>query len=380
MADAAGLTKDNIGSVVAAQARPSTPEVPAAGTATASLRWFSFTDTSNYFIRIFKSTAEWNTPDANGKRYFIEERDQAVNNVEIPWVRSQVYWTGSDWFACPTDFANETTIVAATGQTASLYCKSVRSQSKNSNRDISGLKVRDIVREIRAYPLTDAAYGSFANWGPAPDQIPQDATWPTGSVLSYRTVNELGGAQYYSSTSKATIPPANDPSSLVNWRNATLAEFVAWNAGDFASGVSASQVHGNNSRVLVTRRDYKKPDGSAAYKRYLVGFESGGQQRARFYECEGDTSVQAPNGKTATGTCQALLTTTYSIAKQGDAKVLSFEAEPTQLNTSSAQTYRLFIERNGVTYNGFKDKPMTNYQLRLNETAAVKLLTSVGLD
>ena len=122
------------------------------------------------------------------------------------------------------------------------------------------------------------------------------------------------------------------------WRSATLAEFIAWNAGDFAPNVSAADVHGNNARVLVGRRDYLKPDGSAAYKRYMVGFESGGEQRARFYECEGDMS-SLPSNRTlfinGVSTCKTILVSNYSIATQADAKVLRFAQEPTQLNVSN---------------------------------------------
>lgn len=387
VATASGLSKDNIGIVAAAQARPKTPDTGAgAAVATSSLRWFTFSDPGNFFLRGFESTAAQNTPDANGKRYYTEFRAQIENGQEIPWVRKQIYWTGSEWFACPSDFVNEQTAVATTGESESLYCKALRSRTSRSERDISGLKIRDIVREVRAYPYQDGAHGSFANWGPKPEQVPADATWPAGSSLSYRTAADLGGGQYYNSADgQALIPPANNPSTtnISLWVTATLQTFIAWNAGDFASNVTAGQVGGNNSHVLVGRRDYKKPDGSAGYKRYMVGFETGGEQRARFYECEGDMST-LPQNRTlfinGISTCKVILVSNYQIATQGDAKVLSFSSEPLQLNTSNSQNYRLFIERGGVTYKGYKDKKAMSYQQRLNQPATEALLKSLGVD
>jgi hypothetical protein len=74
----------------------------------------------------------------------------------------------------------------------------------------------------------------------------------------------------------------------------------------------------------------------------MVGFENGGEQRARFYECEGDMST-LPNNRTlfinGVSTCKTILLSNYSIATQADAKVLRFTQEPTQLNVSNFQNY-----------------------------------------
>lgn len=390
VADASGLTAANAGVVAAAQALTPTPEV-ATPVATTSLRWFSFTNGSNYYIRAFEATAAQNAPNASGKRYYTEIRERMVNGVDVPWVRPQVYWTGSEWFACPTDYASEVSSIGTTGETESLYCNAMRSRAKQSVRDISGLKISDIVAEIRSSPLMDSADGSFADWGPLPSQVSSGATWPSGSTLSYRTVTDLGEAQYYSSASnsRATIPQASDPNNPDSntWHTATLAEFVAWNAGDFSPSVSSAQVNGNNARVLVSRRDYLKPDGSKAYKRYMVGFEAGGEMRARFYECEGNMATLTatpPRNSTLSingvSTCKTILVSNYSISAQGDAKVLRFTAEPTQLNVNNFQNYRLFVERGGIAYVGFRDKQMVSFQQRLNKTAAEALLASVGLN
>ena len=192
VASASGVTAGNVGLIAAMQSQASTPEA-GGPTASTQLRWLSFTDTSNYYIRAFEATAEQNTPDANGKRYFTEFRERVVGGQEQPWTRPQVYWTGSEWFACPTDFVQQVTSLAS-GESESLYCKSLASRARQSVRNIAGLKMRDIVTEIRSAPWQDAADGSFSNWGPRPDQVPAETTFPSGSTLSYRTVTDLGGS------------------------------------------------------------------------------------------------------------------------------------------------------------------------------------------
>ncbi len=393
-----GLSKDNIGAVVAAIGQTSVPDsATETPTDTASLRWFEFTDVNNYYLRAFLATAAQNTTDAGGKRHFTEVRERKINGVAsewgmgaMDWKRSQMYWTGSAWFDCPTDFVHEATPFDSAGESESLYCNSQKSKSKRSDRDIAGLKMIDVVREIRAYPLTESQ-GKFANWGPNP-ALPAiqaalgDSVFPAGSKLRYQTSTDLDNPEYYDRTSagRATIALASDPMNpnTANWRTATLAEFTGWNTGDLAGAVAATDVNGNNARVLLNR-DYVKGDGTAAYKRYMVGFDAA-TLKARFYECEGDMAKRAQtppaNGTlyiNGVSTCAAIFNTTYTISTRGDGKVLRFAAEPTQLGNTG---YRLFVERSGITYTGGQDKLQVNNQQRLNMQAADALLLSLGLN
>jgi len=399
VATESGLSKDNIGLVVAANSQTSVPDnASEAPTDTVSLRWFEFTDVNNYYLRAFSATAAQNTPDADGKRHFTEYRNRKVNGDELEWgeglnnwIRPQIYWTGTEWFDCPTNFVHESSPFNAAGESESLYCKSQKSKAKRYDRDIAGLKIIDVVKEIRAYPLADNQ-GKFSNWGPDP-AVPAiqtalgDTVFPSGAKLRYQTSTDLENPEYYDHTNKgrATIPLASAPTDpdTTTWRTATLAEFIGWNTGDLTGAVAITKVNGNNARVLISARDYVKADGSAAYKRYMVGFDAA-TQKARFYECEGNMASRAstpPQNSTlyvnGVSTCAAILNTTYTIATRGDGKVLRFAAEPTQLGNTS---YRLFVERNGITYVGGQDKLQVNNQQRLNLQAADALGASLGLD
>lgn len=392
-----GLTKDNIGTAVATQTQaPGAGPADEGGVDTVSLRWFSFTNLQNYFLRAFEATAAQNTPDANGKTHFTEVRERQTNGFleewgmgANNWTRPQIYWTGSQWFDCPTTYVHESTPVNAAGESESLYCNAVQSRSKRSNVDISGRSMIDVVREIRAYPGADAAGGAFSAWGPNPD-LPEiqsalgAAVFPAGSVLSRRTVTDVGGAIYYNRTPPARIPSLEQPDNpnFATWRNATLDEFIGWNKGNFANDV---EVHGNNSHVLLNR-DYTDANGAAGYKRYMVAFQPG-TSNARFFQCEGDMLTRRQNPPSNStlfvdgkSTCASILETTYRIETLGGRRVLSFTSEPAQLSEFGAQAYRLFIERQGVTFTGFRDKPQISKQQRLNGPAAEALLGQLGLD
>lgn len=382
VASSSGLTSSNLGTVVAAQMQANAPDAESA-TAIMRLRWFSFTDPQNYYLRGLKATAPDNTPDATGKRYYTDFRERVINGQLQPWVRSLVYWTGNEWFECTADAKQEVTRLE-NGDDESLSCKSQRTSARQVVKDISNQKMRSIVSEIRSAPWQDASEGSFANWGPTPDKIPADAIFPKGSTLSYRALTEQGGSEYYDWTNIALIPSTEWPNSpdINTWRQASLSEFIAWNGGDFAPNISASDVHGNNAHVLVSRRDYQKADGSIGYKRYLVGLENGRMQRVRFYECEGNVSTLPRNSTlfiNGVSTCKNIKESSYTIAAQGNAKVLRFVEEPSLLNVSNSQTYRLFIERAGITYVGYRDKPRISNQQRLNEVAANALFSSLGM-
>ena len=392
LAEASGLNSSNAGPLLASQT-PGNVSEPSTPTDTSSLRWLWFGATNNYYLRVFTATAAQNTPDAQGKLHFSEYRKSIYDGQASPWVRPNIYWTGTEWFDCPNDFVNEITPSSTPGQFDSLYCKSLRSTTKQNVRDISGLSMRSIVKEIQSSPLLDSSEGSFMSWGADPESIPSTAKWPAGSTLAYHNVIDYSADYYSRNTTISFLDPATS-----SWRSASLAEFTSQNAGDFAPNVSLDQLNGNNARALVQGPIYLKTDGSLAYKRYLVGFETGGAQRARFYECEvsgsgesggssGSGVAPAPAPATqvsqktdAAPACTTILESSYSISDQGGAKVLRFKAEPAQLNTSSFPRERIFVERNGVTHVGFKDKPTTSFQQRLNKTATNALLATLGIN
>ena len=92
------------------------------------------------------------------------------------------------------------------------------------------------------------------------------------------------------------------------------------------------------------------------------------------YNLNGARRTLYINGRS---TCKSILESTYSVAPRGTGgQVLQFAQQPFQLSTT---VDHLFVERAGVMYVGYKDKPRTSYQQRLNGTASDTLLNALRI-
>jgi hypothetical protein len=398
----AGLTKDNIGAVVAVNQQAGTAESAADTGAGGTLRWLSFSNLQNYFIRAFESTAEQATVDANGKRHFTEWRESMVNGVlkesgagganDLP--RNQIYWTGAEWFDCPLDFVSEATPWNAQGESESLFCKSFKSRNKRKARDIAGLSMADLVREIRAYPMTDTA-GKFSEWGPDPvvhAATLDGKTFPAGSKLYYFTGTPLVNPDAYG-TAASDIAKVFSP-ALVSGETAACAAFTANTQGTEAATLEEviagapgtpcvytanPAVHGAKNESWgpttvgigdVTVAPFAVPSDwyRNDFKRYRASF--GANHAVTYYEC-----VVRADG-TSVRNCSQIGTGTYSIEAKGDARVLRFANLPAIGRNSD----RILVERAGKVHYGSRDKLTVSNQLRLNLAAADALLAALGLE
>lgn len=378
LANETKLTSSNA-YVIAEQMRqpvvPDTASVP-----TSTLRWLSYQNASNYTFHLINATAEQNTPDSNGTRYFTEIRRTVANGSAQPWSRTMVGWTDAGWLECPTNYVHEVRTVPNTNATETLYCGVTRSRFQQVGENLANKNVRETVAQIRSSGIVETNGYDYSNWGPDPNLIATDATWPEGAMLFTRTVDTLEGGDYF--TGRLSLPPADDPMSTdgSRWRSASLDDFLDWNQGDFAADVTLDTVNGNNSYGVVSQRWYKKSDGSSGYKRYFIGFDKN-QQRVRFYQCEGDTEhPQQP--RTKQGSCKVLLTSTYKIEPLGSSsRVLRFAAQPIQI---SQRVNTTLIERQvsgaPTVFRGEHNKASTGRQLRLNTVATEKLLGLLNIE
>ncbi len=109
---------------------------PAVAGAGANLAWSTYTSASDWYFRYFASTAAQNVPDAKGRA-------------------------------------------------ESLYCGAYQSRSVRAVRDVAGLNIADVVKEIRAYPLA-SMQGAYPEWGPNPALLKAGATFPANSCTTRR--------------------------------------------------------------------------------------------------------------------------------------------------------------------------------------------------
>jgi len=405
----AGLTSDNLGSVVAVSKIAPVGDATDAPAAGAVLRWFSFTDAGNYNLRMFKATAQQNVV-VDGQRQFTEYREQSrASNGNVTfyqqwgeglnnWPRNFIVWTGSTWFDCPTDFVHQATPWSAKGQSDSLYCQAYKGSSKRVASDISGLKMADVVKEIRAYPLLDNA-GRFADWGPDPvvHAAALEATFPAGSLLYYYTATDVANPDGYGITSNDLIVPYNAAVAAGGAAGAECQKVTSTNFAQYQTAASTlEQVVaatpgtpctygvGNNTgetanewwgQSTVNIGDVPDPYANATgyYKSGLkdlrVSFAAGNV--ANYWLCLRRASDSSPRN------CRAAGTGRYSIETLGDARVLRLAGQPA-IAGNLAYT-RILVERGGAVYYGSRSKLAVTHQLRPNGAAASALFAALGM-
>jgi hypothetical protein len=379
------------------QAKQGDPDVPAStATAGASLRWFTYSDAGNWYFRVFESSAQQSVPDANGMRHFTEKRKRAVNGTVETWgstpsfSRNDLYWTGTEWFACPTGFEHPGTPFDSKGESTSNYCGAWKSINRRTARDIAGAKIADIVREIRAYPLRDTE-GKLAAWGPNPDDpLLADLTFPAGSKLWYYSGTDLLNPAAYRPTDLLMVfnsDVANGVASecnkvtSTNFANfqvkpTTLEEMVAATAGKPCVYTPNADTGPRNewwSNSTVSIGIVAGPASTNPYyqsnRSLRIGFGSG--QSVNFYTC----AIRTQGGSIRH--CDAIGTGTYSIETLGDARVMRFANVPAE---AAPLTYsRLFVERGGSVYYGYKTKLRVSNQIRPNLEATDALFAPLGI-
>lgn len=405
---AAGLTGANVAAVVAQAKLPAVPDsstdVPTAG---ASLRWFSYAGAGSYNLRLFKSSAAQSTV-VNGKRQFTEYREQSVaSNGKVTffqqwgeglnnWARNQTVWTGNEWFDCPTDQVHEATVWDAKGKSDSLYCKAFKGSNQRAERDIAGIVMADIVKEIRAYPLADNA-GKFAAWGPDPvaNAAALVGSFPAGSKLYYYTGSDTANPDTYNTTASDLYIPYNTAvaggvaaecnkvtgSNSVQFQAeaATLEAMVAAAVGQpcvFGVGNNTGEAKNEwwgNSTVNIGDVSTPYANTTGFYKVGLKDLRAsfGAGNVVNYWLCLRRASDNSPRN------CSAAGSGSYSIDSVGDARVLRLAGLPAIAGNLSYN--RIMVQRAGKVFYGSRSKLALTHQLRLNGPASQALFDALGM-
>ena len=102
-----------------------------------------------------------------------------------------------------------------------------------------------------------------------------------------------------------------------------------------------------------------------------LAFKGAGANAVTYYTCK----ERFNNGSTRN--CVPIGTGSYSITTLGDARVMTFSNPPPQ---AAALGYnRVFVERGGVVYAGYQNRPNISNTARLNTIAATALMNQLGL-
>lgn len=421
----AGLTSTSIATVVAINNQTSTTDTPTAGF---TLNNLNFTDPANFFARIITFTLAQNTPDANNNARYVERRyrNNAGNLAKWgagsdPWRGADLHWNGSAWVSCPINIENTLSVRDAQGNGNYNYCNNSEiGKYSRATFDIAGKTLASVMADIRAAGYVNLSIGD--NSANTLTTLLGGTTFPTGSSLHYFSVTPMTTAiRYY--------PGSGNPvgvSNVVNQYSPAVsaggdATTQGCNSTEFqnTSGTSSTTLEGMISAMTGTPcsfglpGSFRYPDNSptstdpkytnpdpvneawgnstvsigtigtapvgtgpatdfyTSNTKLRIAFKGTGTNPVTYYACK----ERFNNGSTRN--CTAIGTGSYTIATLGDARVLTLNNLPVQ--TSPLTYTRVFVERDGLVYYGFQNKPGVSNSARLNTAAATALLTQLGL-
>lgn len=406
-----GLTSTDVAIAVALAKLPAEAPVATTPVASFTLDWVNAGDVNNWYTRILTSTAAEATPDANGLTRYRAIRHLRQAGVDTEWVtnnnplrQGDLHWNGTQWAACPLGTIHTSTVRDALGRGSYNYCDSFsQGTTQRVTSDISGKSMDSI------FTLIQRTRTGGIHWGEAPAWFTgvvtaflDDAVFPTGSRLHTQSDSTTATAIAYDvqADNQVTVSPAavvagggagaacqSDDSET---HAVTLETMVERNTGNpciynpngsflgqggvrYFSG-QRNEGWGRTTTSLGTLGN--APVGAAtatAYyngnTRFRVAFASGNV--AKYFAC------QARADNDSARNCNPIGTGSYAIRTLGDARVMEFSGLPAQMAALPSQ--RVFVERGGEVYWGFKEKLGTTQVLRLNGTAGNAALSQLGL-
>ncbi len=352
--------------------------VKPAGTADApgqfvSLRRFAYTDANNYSYTVY--TGDSSALDAAGTYSANEVRATQSGGVDQTFNRNQAYWTGSDWVVCPLQWKVITGVktATATAPQSSTYCAASRSESRPVNEDIAGKTLREMVTQIRGFPLADSVGahtnldGLPVNWGPDPALLPAAAVFPAGAKLTNRSLHvDIGGTDRLELASKPSVRWTDGV-----FRQATTLEQFSGMAGNL---VDAAAAPGNANTVFVFDLPLaSQPDATLeSVKRYRAAFDVAAL-KIRFYQCDLRKSDQAALN------CATAGDGTLAISTQGSARLMRVATGYPAVLASSLGQQRFWAEYAGTVIRGVRDLERTRHEQRLNTVAWNALRTALNM-
>jgi hypothetical protein len=424
---AAGLTEAGV-LALAAVARNRDRNESTAGVAGAQFRWLNYggTPSADYYYRVNLANAQEDTAVNGQKKYRILRRERLAGTTR-EWFfardyerRNDAHWNGTAWVACPdATFQHTASVRDANGRATYNLCDSREiGYSIRSSESIAGKTLAEVVKRIRAFPGAEGGV-SYARWGDplsgAPltnaqiDTLFGSTQFPANSELTFQTPTSTAFAVGYDVRDSNRVllfspevaaggdarvnpnVPCNQPgltSSLVTRledlfiMRGTPCQFApAAATADYLGSGPVNESWGPTSISLGTignvplgNAGLPLPAPYATGNRVMrVAFTgTTADRKTSYYRCE----QRRRDGSTRN--CVKIGEGTYEIATLGDARAMSFRNVPTE---NAALTFdRVFVERGGAVYFGYRDKPTTFApQIRLNLPAANAVLQQVGL-
>ncbi len=393
-----------------------TATTPEAGAAMAALQ---YTDAANWFVRVNQSTALDNTPDSNGLLRFYDVRTRMAPYAFQPTVgiadsfaqgsakerAGDLHWNGTAWTACTLGLRNTQTPRDAQGRSTFNSCDNYfKGVGTRATLDIAGQSMATVVTDKILPVVGPSSYtgGGGGNGWNLNTATLGAATFPAGSKLFLQTSVDTESAPAYDV--RAVNQVAVFSQAVADGGDARLGTVACQNSGTAVattnleemvarfpgkpcqfntqtnvdgSSLTPSEPWGLTSASMGDVPNYyaSVPAGTGNYYnstgRMRVAFTGSGNATT-YYQC----LVRRLDNSTRN--CTAIGTGTYTIATLGDARVMSFNNVPAPIQRVSFR--RLFVERGGKVYFGFKNPVgIETAIVRLNLAAAQAVTIQLGL-
>ena len=407
----ATLVSINNAAAVTTTAVVITTVAPVAGL---SLRNLNFTDAGNWFSRVFTATALQNTPDSTGNVKFVERRASSVAAQVTNWGygsepkrQSDLSFNGTSWVNCPLNFENSQTAINAAGNSTYNYCNNRETGTSNrANFDVGGKTMASVYQQVRDGGYTNLIIANAAavlgsTTFPAGSNLRYQASTPLSSANSYYPAIDNTVGQYSAAVSAGGIATSQAPG--VGCNAAELALAPTTNSASLEAMVSSmsgtpclfspansfvyggttytnpdptSEVWGNSTVSVGTLGSALVNSGVApgyysGNQLIRIAFKGTSTNPVTYYSCK-----QRFNN-VASRNCTVIGTGNYTITTQGDGRVLTMSNPPAAIAPLGFQ--RVFVERGGKVFFGFKNNLSITNSARLNKTAADALLAKLGL-
>ncbi len=370
----------------------------------------TYTDASNWSSRVLGTTLAGATPDANNLVRVFDRRSRSNAGVISNWNfgtnpqdQSILHWTGSAWEPCALNFEFTVTLRDAAGNNRSNYCNNYSTTASNRvSLDVSGRTMASVYEEIRNAGYTNI---TIANSVANATALLGVTTFPADSKVFYNINTRLASAYAYNPGSGGIVmknksaaggdgTTGNSPTcngAAPNSNVTTLEDMIATFKGEAclfgqtsitsANGTfqSPNPIRGQGASTLslgITLGNVALNGPATAFytgnKIIRMSFAGAAANAVTYYACDQQF------GQGFTHNCVSIGSGSYAVSTLPDgARVLTLANFPAQ--TSTLGNNRVFIERNGVIYYGFKDKLTVTNLARFNDQASDALLAKLGM-
>ena len=378
------------------------------------LSTFTFTDARNWLVRAFTGSAAQNTPDSAGNIRYIDQHISSVSGAIANWSaggeprrQADLSFDGTAWASCPLNFENIATVRDARGNSNYNYCNRETGTSNRANFDVSGRTMASVYQQVRDAGYTNLTIANAAtllgaNTFGAGSALRYQTSTPLSSVNTYYpghgnivqqfsaavtnggiAANQGTGVQCNSTEAGPSGRATNTPSTLEAMLARATGTPCAFTGGSFVyNGTTFTNPDARNEWWGATSLGIGTI-GSATFglgvapgfytsnQLIRVAFAGSGTNPVTYYSCKQRFNDSSPRN------CSIIGSGNYTITTQGDARVLSMSNSPATANSLGYQ--RVFVERGGNVFFGYKNDLVVSKSARLNKTATDELLAKLGV-